>query len=167
VLPTGDPAGTIATCTAGRVEFSATLCWDTIAQMPPRTTLPPLPECARCSVVETDDPAGHTRAIRGEILALSATDLGSVLETVLRSLTITAALSDAVLETRATRTEAPVATPSSTLQALARDLWEAGFGVTFAPSWMPVPVGAVGLGVHGAERELDGFLRAHPSWTPI
>ena len=167
MLPTSDPAGTIATRTAGRIEFSATLYWDTLEHMPPATTFPPLPECARCSVVETDDPAGQTREIMGEILALSATDLGSALETVLRSLTITAALSDAVLETRATRTEDPVATPQSTLQALARDLWDAGFGVTFSPSWMPVPVGAVGLGVRGAERELDGFLRAHPSWGPI
>ena len=167
MLPTGDPAGTIATRTPGRIEFSATLWWDTIEQMPPAPTLPPLPECARCSVVETDDPASHTRAIMGEILALSATDLGSALDTILRSLTITAALSDTVLETRATRTEGPAATPPSKLQALARDLWDAGFGVTFAPSWMPVPVGAVGLGVRGAERELDGFLRAHPSWRPI
>ena len=167
MLPTGDPAGTIATRTAGRIDFSATLCWDTLAQMPPAPTLPSLSECARCSVVETDDPASHTREIMGEILALSATDLGSALETVLRSLTITAALSDAVLETRASRLKAPAATPPSTLQALARDLWDAGFGVTFAPSWMPVPVGAVGLGVRGAERELDGFLRAHPSWRPI
>jgi hypothetical protein len=103
----------------------------------------------------------------GEILALSEADLGLALETVLRSLTITAALSDAVLETRAARSWAPATTPAMTLQALARDLWDAGFRVTFAPSWTPVPVGAVGLGVRGAERELDGFLRSHPSWGPI
>ena len=167
MLPTRDPAGTIATCAAGRIEFSATLCWDSIEQMPPAPTLPSLPENARCSVIETDDPAGGTRAILGEILALSAAELGSALETVLRSLTITAALSHAILETRAARKEAPVRTPSTTLQALARDLWNAGFGVTFAPSWMPVPDGAVGLGVIGAERELEGFLRTHPSWRPI
>jgi len=118
-------------------------------------------------VVETDDTAAYTRAIVGEILALCETDLGSALESVLRSLTFTAALSDAVLETRASRAEAPAATPQVTLQALARDLWEAGFGVTFAPSWTGVPFGAVGLGVRGAERELDGFLRAHPAWRPI
>jgi len=167
VLPTGDPAGTIATRTAGRIEFSATLCWDVLAQMPPAPTLPLLQENARCSVVETDDPSVVTRAIMGEILALSETHLGLALETVLRSLTIAAALSDAVLETRATRHRAPAPAPATTLQALARDLWNAGFRVAFAPSWTPVPVGAVGLGVRGAERELEGFLRAHPSWRPI
>ena len=167
MLPTGDPAGTITTRTAGRIEFSATLQWDTIEQMHPAPTLPPLPECARYSVVETDDPASHSREIMGEILALCETDLGSAFETVLRSLTITAALSDAVLETRVTRTASPAATPPSTLQTLARDLWDAGIGVTFAPSWTQVPFGAVGLGVRGAEKELDGFLRAHPSWRPI
>jgi hypothetical protein len=136
--------------------------------MPPAPTLPSLPGNTRCSLVETDDLAGGTRhAILGEILALSAAELGSALETVLRSLTITAALSDAVLETRAACTEAPVGTPSDALQALARDLWNAGFGVKFAPSWTPVPDGAVGLGVLGAERELEGFLRTHPSWWPI
>ena len=127
-------------------------------------TLPALPETARCSVVETDDPETGKRGILGEILALSEQDLGSALQTLLRSLTISAALSEAVLETRATRVTPPASAPATTLQALALDLRDAGFEVRFGPSWTPVPEGALGLGVLGAERELESFLDAHPSW---
>jgi hypothetical protein len=167
VLPTGDPAGTVALCTPGLLEFSATLSWNRVEDLPQAPTLPALPETARCSVVETDDPARCRRGILGEILALSERDLGSALETVLRSLTTSAALSEAVLETRATRVTPPGAAPATTLQALALDLWDAGFEVRFAPSWTPVPVDAIGLGVLGAEQELVNFLLAHPSWTLV
>jgi hypothetical protein len=126
--------------------------------------LPALPETARCTAVETEEPAWARREILGEILALSERDLGSALETILRSLTITAALSEAVLETRAARMVSPGSAPATLLQALALDLREAGFRVRFAPSWTPVPEGTVGLGVLGAEQELKGFLHAHPSW---
>jgi hypothetical protein len=165
VLPTGEPAGTVATRTAGLLEFSATLSWEGVEAMPPSPTLPALPRAARCSVVETDDLQACTREILGEILALTEGDLASALKTVLRSLTTAAALSDAVLESRAARATPPGATPATALQALALDLREAGFRVGFAPSWTPVRAGAVGLGVLGAEQELEGFLLAHPSWT--
>lgn len=136
--------------------------------MPQAPTLRALPEAARCSVIETDDAARRgIRQIRGEILALSERDLGSTLERVLRSLTIAAALSDAILETSATRVRPPASTPSGTLQALALDLRAAGFLVRFGPSWTPVPEGAVGLGVLGAEQELESFLHNHPSWRAL
>jgi hypothetical protein len=167
VLLTNDPAGTLATSTAGLIEFSATLSWDRVDDVRERPTFPVLPETSRCSVVETDDPAEHKREILGEILALSERDLGPALESVLRSLTITAALSDAILETRAARVTPPGSAPSGTLQALALDLRDAGFHVRFAPSWTPVPEGAVGLGVIGAEQELESFVRAHPSWRAV
>jgi hypothetical protein len=80
------------------------------------------------------------------------------------SLTTSAALSEAVLETRATRVTPPAVAPATTLQALALDLKDAGFEVRFAPSLTPVPEGAVGLGVLGAEQELETFLDAHLSW---
>ena len=167
VHPTGDRAGTIATRTAGLVEFRATLSWDRVEEVPPVPTLPALPECVRCSVVETDDSGEGRREILGEILALSEEDLGSALETVLRSLTITAALSDALLETQANRVMLPASAPAATLQTLAIDLRNAGFRVRFAPSWTPVPEGRIGLGVMGAEEELKGFLEAHPSWEIV
>ena len=164
VLPTGDRAGTIATRTAGLVEFGATLSWNQAEDAPPVPTLPSLPGSVRCSVVETGEPGGGRREILGEILALSERDLGSALETVLRSLTIIAALSDALLETRAARVTPPGSAPAASLQALALDLWNAGFRVRFAPSWTPVPEGRIGLGVRGAEEKLRRFLEAHPSW---
>jgi len=167
VYPTGDPAGTVATSTAGLIEFSATISWDRIEDVVRTPTLPVLPETTRCSTIETDDPAENKREVLGEILALSERDLGSALETILRSLTITAALSDAVLETRAARVVPPGSTPSETLEALALDLRDAGFRVRFAPSWTPVPEGAVGLGVLGAEEQLESFLHAHPSWRMV
>jgi hypothetical protein len=167
VLPTDDPAGTIATGTAGMIEFSATLWWDGPDDAPGGPTLSTLPEGARCSVVETDDPVRCTRAIVGEILALSERDLGSALDAVLRSLTIAASLSDAVIETSAFRSTPPGSVSAKTLQHLALDLWDVGFGVRFARSWTPVPPGAVGLGVSGCEQELRDFLEAHPSWRTV
>jgi hypothetical protein len=167
VFPTGDPAGTVATCTAGLIEFSATLSWNTVEDLQPAPTLPVLPESARCSVVETDNPATGKREVLGEILALSERDLGLALENVFRSLTTSAALFDAVLEMRATRVTPPASAPATILQALALDLRDAGFGVRFAPSWTPVPEGAVGLGILGAEQELRSFIEAHLSWRAL
>ena len=123
-----------------------------------------MPERARCSFVETDDAETGRRGILGELLALSHRDLGSALQYVLRSLTASAALSDAVLETRAARVTPPVSAPATTLQALALDLRDSGFEVKFAPSWSPVPLGAIGLGTLGAEQELQSFIEAHHCW---
>jgi hypothetical protein len=138
-----------------------------VEDLPQAPTLPTLLEAARCSIVETDDPETGRRCILGEILALSELDLGSAMENVLRSLTTSAALSEAVLETRATRVTPPASAPATTLQALALDLRDAGFEVTFAPSWTPVPEGAVGLGMLGAEQELHSFIEAHMSWRGL
>ncbi len=121
-----------------------------------------LPGTARRSVVETDDE--NRREILGEVLALSEADLGSALETLLRSLTIAAALSDAVLKTRATRVAPVRPAPAAALQALALDVRGAGFPVRFVPTWTPLAEGEIGLGISGAEEELRNFLRAHPSY---
>jgi len=167
VFPTGDPAGTVATCTAGLLEFSATLSFNRVEDMPQAPTLPALSETARYSVVETDDPETGRRGILGEIVALTERDLGSALENILCSLTASAALSDAVLETRAARVTPPASAPATTLQTLALDLWDAGFEVRFAPSWSPVPEGTIGLGILGAEQELLSFIEAHLSWRAL
>ena len=132
--------------------------------MPPASTLPAMPEQVRCSVVETDDIEKCRREILGGILALSEADLGSAMETLLRSLTVAAALSDAVLKTRATLVAPVRAAPAETLQALALDVRGAGFPVRFAPTWTTLSEGEIGLGISGAEEELRNFLRAHPSY---
>jgi hypothetical protein len=134
--------------------------------VPGEPTLRALPTGARLSVVETDDGAG-TREILGEILALSEGDLGSALESVLRSLTIAAALADAILETSAVRRQPVRAAPAGPLQTLALDVREAGFPVRFAPTWTPLSEGELGLGVGGAERRLRAFIGSHPSWSMI
>ena len=167
MLPTGDPAATVATCTAGLLEFSATLSWERAGDLPQAPTLPVLPETARCSVLKTDDPETGRLGILGEILAHSEDDLGSALDAVLRSLMTSAALSEAVFQCRVARITPPASTPAATLQALALDLRDAGFVVRFAPSWTPVPEGAIGLGVLGAEQELMSFLEGHPSWSAL
>ena len=131
--------------------------------MPREPTLRALPPSARCSVVETDLRA--TREILGEILALSEADLGSALENVLRSLTIAAALADAILKTSAARLEPVRSAPAGPLQTLALDVLEAGFPVRFAPTWTPLSEGEVGLGVGGAERRMRAFIGTHPSWS--
>jgi hypothetical protein len=164
VRPTEDLAGTVATRSAGLIEFSATLSFRRAEDVPEAPTPPVLPERARCSVVETYDIAENRREILGEILALSEGDLGSALETILRSLTIAAALSDAILETRAACVAPVRPAPAETLQALALDVRKAGFPVRFAPTWMPLAEGEIGLGVSGKEQELRGFLEGHPSY---
>ena len=132
--------------------------------MPVKPTLRDLPAGTRLSVVETDDGAG-TREILGEILALSEADLGRALENVLRSLTIAAALEDAILETSAARLEPVRPAPAGPLQTLALDVVEAGFSVRFAPTWTPLSEGELGLGVGGDEGSLRHFIGAHPSWS--
>jgi hypothetical protein len=131
--------------------------------VPGEPTLCALPTGARLSVVETDD--AQTREILGEILALSEADLGFALENVLRSLTIAAALADAILETSAARLQPVRPAPAGPLQTLALDVLEAGFSVRFAPTWTPLSEGELGLGVRGAEEGLRAFLAAHPSWS--
>jgi hypothetical protein len=155
----------VATRSAGLIEFSATLSYRRTEEMPGAQALPALPDTARCSVVETADQEEGRLEILGEILALSEAELGFALETVLRSLTITAALSDAVLKTRAGRLAPVRPAPAVALQALALDLRDAGFGVRFAPTWTPVAEGGIGLGIRGAEKELERFLGDHPSWS--
>ena len=165
--PTRDAAGTVATRSAGLIELSATLSYRCAEDVRPAPALPALPDTVRCSVVETGDTEEGRREILGEILALSEADLGFALETVLRSLTITAALSDAVLQSRAARLTPARQAPAASLQALALDIRDAGYRVRFAPTWTPVPEGAIGLGIGGAEQELEGFLKAHPSWKMV
>ncbi len=164
VLPTGEPAGTVATSTAGVAEFGATLLWVRVEDVPTGPVLPILPETVRCSVVETGEPGEARREILGEILALTERDLGFALEAVLRSLTSGAAISGALLETRVVRVTRPRTTPSRTVQTLALDLWNAGFAVRFGPSWTPAPCGGVAVGFRGGEKELRRFFGEHPSW---
>ena len=131
--------------------------------MPRDPTLRVLPPGARCSIVETDA-RENRREILGEILALSEGELGSALQTILRTLTTAAALTDAVLETRAARVVPVRPAPAAALQALALDVRAAGFPVRFAPTWTPLGDNEIGLGICGAERELRDFICGHNAY---
>ncbi|HEX5849737.1 MAG TPA: hypothetical protein VFY59_11130 [Rubrobacter sp.] len=165
VRPTPDPSGTVAIRSAGLVEFRAKLGYRSADEVPRGPTLGAPPSGARLSVVETDD--GATREILGEILALSEADLGRALEGVLRSLTIAAALTDAVLETSAARVVPVRTAPAGPLQTLALDVLEAGFRVRFAPTWTPLSEGELGLGVGNDEGNLRAIFGAHLPWSMV
>jgi hypothetical protein len=160
-----EPAGTIATCTAGIVKFWATLAWPRPEDMPPGPMLLEPLALARCSVAETEDPEAATRGLTGEIMAFSPSELGSALEAALRSVTAVATLTEAILEVGAVRDVSPRVAPARALEALARDLWDAGFPVRFGRSWTPSSGADVGVGVGGDGGALKEFLRAHPSWS--
>lgn len=164
VTPTAEPAGSIATRTAGCVEFHATLVWSGAGDAPPGPTLPELTGPFSLSLAEEDDEATAIRKVYGEIRALTEPDLGRALDAVMRAVTARAAVTEAVLETSAVYRCRPGVAPAGALQALARDLWEAGFPVGFGVSWEPVPRPGVALGVRGAEDELGAFLRNHALW---
>jgi hypothetical protein len=157
-----EPAGTIATRTAGAIEFQATLAWRRQEDVPHEPMLPDLLlGAARCSIAETEGP--QTRCLVGEIRAFSPSELGSALEAVLRSVTAVAGLTEAMLEVGAVRAVPPRVASPRALEELACDLWSAGFAVKFGPAWASAPEADVYLG--SDDGELQEFLRSHPSWS--
>ena len=163
MLVTGDPAGTLATRTAGVVEFGATLEWDG-ATPRPLSCLPAPEPFFRQDLREVFDPGGTGVRISGTIRAMTDRALGAGLGRVVRSVGDAAALSGAVLEMRAFRRCPPRPAPPGALQALALDLWRAGFSVRFAPSWTPAGGQGLALGAVGEEGALRDFLRDSPVW---
>ena len=81
----------------------------------------------------------------------------------MREITAFAALTEATLELATARALPPRVASARSLELLARDVWEAGYTVRFAPSWTPSPWADVYLGVRGSE-DLAEFVRSHPSW---
>jgi hypothetical protein len=161
---TRDPAGTIATCIAGSLDFQATLSWRCASDTPPEPIWTPLQGVVTHSLAETKNRESATRTIYCEIQALTDADLGASLESVLRSITETATLSEAVLETSAIYKRRTRVVRADIVQALAMDLREAGFPVRFGPSWTPAPGAAASVGARDAEEELGEFFRTHRYW---
>ena len=162
---TGQPAGTVATRVAGLVEFRAVLEWEDAPSRPPSCLT--VPEgFFRQDLAETLSPCGTRLEVRGSIRALTGRGLGWALERVMRRVADAAAVSGAVLEMRFLREAPPRGFRSDLVQALATDLWRAGFRVRLAPIWDPVGPEGLALGVRGEEEGLREFLQDHPGWSP-
>lgn len=160
---TGEPAGTVATRAAGLADFRAVFEWDEAPDRPPRC-LPAPDGTFRLDASEERSPCGTRLELRGSILALAG--LGGAFESVMRRVSDAATVSGAVLEMRVLREAPPRPFRPDLVQALATDLWRAGFPVRFGPCWEPVGGAGLALGVGGGEEGLLEFLRDHPEWAP-
>jgi hypothetical protein len=158
----------IATRTAGLVEFSATLAWQSPEDVPPGPVFGMLtgfePGTPRCSFAETDESYRTQRGVVGEIRAFTERELGAALDAALRAVSVAAALTEAALEVRAVRVASPGVASPRALERLARDLWDAGFAVRFGRSWDAAPGEEISVGIRGAESAFEDFLRGHPLW---
>ncbi|MDQ4106950.1 MAG: hypothetical protein M3157_07245 [Actinomycetota bacterium] len=161
-----EPAGLIPTRTPGAIGFEATLAWQSPEEAVRTAICPALPRSVKARICETDGP-GEIRRISGELRAFAERDLEHCLDSVLRTLTSTAAVSEAVLEIRSVRVARPRAVPRGALERLARGLWEAGLGVRFGPGCTPLYDGAeVAVGIRGAEAAYER-LRDRGSWEIV
>ncbi len=168
MLP-AEPAGTIATRTAGAIEVVARLTWRERSEVPPAPVLPALPG-ENDGVVRTffsEENKETTCSLCGEIRAFTEEDLRQALDAFLREINRAAALGEVVLETRAVCLAPPRIFPSPVRKRLGQELQAAGFGVRFAPSWTPVPDADVCLGVRGAGEWLEKYFRESGSWKIV
>jgi hypothetical protein len=165
VALTGQPAGTVATRAAGRVDFHAILEWDAAGQRP-ASCLPEPGDFFRQDLAETHLPCGTRLEVRGGIRALTERGLAGAVERVMRGVSDAAAVSGAVLEMRVLREAPPRGFRPDLVQALAVDLWRAGFPVRLAPCWDAVSAEGLALGSRGGDEGLREFLRDHPVWGP-
>lgn len=168
MLP-AEPAGTIATRTAGAIEVVARLTWCGTSEMPPAPVLRTLPG-ENDGIIRTffsEENEETTWGLCGEIRALTEENLRQALDAFLREINRAAALGEAMLETRAVYLAPPRTFPSPVRERLGRELQAAGFDVRFAPSWTPVPDANVCLGVRGAGDELEEFFRESESWKTV
>lgn len=126
--------------------------------------LPKFPETVGSLLTETAGADGTSRLVTGEIRGLSDRAIASSLDLWLRTITAQAALTDAVLETRAAKCDSPRVMSCDLVVGIARGLWEAGFSVTFGTSWEPVCDTDLAVGTGGSDGELEDFIREGGSW---
>ena len=163
---TGQPAGTVATRAAGLVDFRAVLEWDAADHRPATSCLPAPGDFFRHDLVETLSPCGTRLEVRGGIMALTERGLAGAVERVMRGVSDAAAVSGAVIEMRVVRESAPRGFRPDLVQALAVDLWRAGFPARLAPCWDAVGAEGLALGTRGGDEGVREFLRNHPVWGP-
>ena len=127
----------------------------------------PPPGARFYSLDRTRDAASGNAEISCEIRALHVEQLTGALEAVLRSVAAHAAITEAVLETRAVRLADPSAAPSPLVEALARQLSDAGLRPSFGPSWTPAPGADLSVGIRGLEDAFETFMAANPVWRRL
>ena len=133
--------------------------------MPTGITLDePMPGAKFCFLVQTDHLESATRKISCEIRALYLEQLNGALDAVLRSVTVHAALTEAVLETRIVRLADPSEAHPALAETLARQLSDRGLPVSSGPSWIPAPGADVSVGTQGSGGVLERFLCSHLGW---
>jgi len=164
VALTGQPAGTVATRVAGLADFRASLEWDAADARPP-SCLPAAGRFFRHDLAEWPSPCGTRLEVGGSIRAMTERGLSLALDEVMRRVADAAAVSGAVLEMRVLREAPPRCVDPDHAQALAADLWRAGFGVRLAPCWDVVGTEGLVLGARGEEGAIREFLRDHPRWS--
>jgi len=123
-----------------------------------------MPGAKFCFLVQTDHLESATRKISCEIRALYAEQLNGALDAVLRSVTIHAALTEALLETRIVRLADPSEPHPALAEALARQLSDRGLPVSSGPSWIPAPGADVSVGTQGSGGVLERFLCSYSGW---
>ena len=129
--------------------------------------LPDFPENAKPLLTESPGTDGVSRLLTGELRALRDRDLASALDLLLRAITAKATLTDAVLETRVLRMVDPSPANDSLVCGMARELWSAGFRVTFGPSWEPVADADLVLGTGGPGSALERFICKGNLWETV
>ena len=160
-----EPAGRISTRNAGAISFEATLKWQPDDGITAGLVLDePAPGARFYSLTQDEDTVSAIRRVSCEVHAFCAEQLAGALDVLLRYVTTHAALSEAVLETRAVRLADPTVTDVTLVEALARQLWDAGFPVSFGPSWKPAPDVDVSVGIRGLKEAFEAFLLTHPAW---
>ena len=141
------------------VQVWATLNWQSADAVPGDLRLPDFPETVRFRLSHSAGPEPTTRLVTGELRALDVRELSGALDLFLRTLTVEAALTDAVLETSAIRQSNPRSAPATLVSDAACKLWRSGFRVTFGPSWEPVAAETgLALGIAGDDGGLQELV---------
>jgi hypothetical protein len=163
-----EPAGRISIRNAGAIHFRAILspCPDGERQIVPILGDPPPGARFYCLARACDD-GSDNQEISCEIRALHVEQLTGGLDAVLRSVTAHAALTEAVLETRAVRLAEPSSASSPLVDTLARQLSFAGLVPTFGSSWVPTPGAHLSVGTRGLEEAFETFMAASPAWQQL
>jgi hypothetical protein len=161
----------ISTSAAGAAEVFARFSWRTPADEPREYLLSAIgdlmddPEASR-HLLDTKE-AGNC-VLRGNVRAMTPEALGERVGWFLRSVSVYAARTEAVLETRAARTADPIVSPVGVVGDLASILAKAGIPSRCEEVWTPLPPDAAcGLGTGGMEESIQALLLDHPQWTVV